>query len=185
MLRGWTTPSRYLSERKQAEMLVAVGVEARVIYSGPEQWPHFIRSLRPGDKAVVADLSIFASRKGLRDAVDEIEARQATLSTATPTDIDGPTLREVSKTESRWAGQRAMKSPAVARERARLGHIAYRKKLAASRLDEAVAKLIWQDVVRFPHERDALDNMPGWTRTTAWRRWGGRIPKPPGDDEAT
>jgi hypothetical protein len=73
MLRGWVGPSRYLSERKQRELLVHAGVEERVIYPS-DQWQALVRSLRPEekDKAAVADLRVFGSRRQLVDAVKAV-----------------------------------------------------------------------------------------------------------------
>src|SRR4051794_38111388 len=97
-LRGWTGLSRYLSERKQRAMLVTAGVEERTIYEAAS-WPEFVKALRPGDKAAVADLRIFGSRKALVAAAAEVEARKARLVVVeTSTEIDVPTLREVDRT---------------------------------------------------------------------------------------
>jgi hypothetical protein len=67
MLRGWATAYHHLSERRQRDMLLEAGVGERVLYSGLE-WDEFVRNLRPGDEAVVADLRIFGSRKRLGEA---------------------------------------------------------------------------------------------------------------------
>jgi hypothetical protein len=148
-----------------------------VVYKGPIEWPAFVKSLRPGDKAVVAELSVFGSRKALRDALEEIVARQATLSTATPVDIDAPTLREVSATETRWAGQRAMKSGRRARELGKRGNEVYRKKREESRMAKADAEAIWRDRIRYPLRAEAVEAMRGWTVMTAWRAFGPREPE--------
>src|SRR4051812_9984430 len=148
MLRGWTGPSRYLSERKQKAMLVKAGVEERAIYPA-EDWSAFVLALRPGDKAAVADLRIFASRKRLMAAVEEIEAHKATLvALDSGTEIDAPTLREVDRTLTRWRGESAMKNPERASEIGKRGQAARKKAILAGRLDEAAARAIWKDTVR-------------------------------------
>jgi hypothetical protein len=174
VLRGWTGTSRYLSERKQRDMLVRAGVGERVIYE-VDQWPAFVRALRPGDRATVADLRIFGSRKALVAAVEEVEARKAKLVVVeTGTEIDAPTLREVDKTLTRWRGEAVMKDPGRASRMGERGAAARKKKLAESRMAEEDAKAIWNDIVRYPLRADAVQAMRGWSYTTAWRRFGGR-----------
>lgn len=176
MLRGWTGTSRYLSERKQKDTLVKAGVEERVIY-GAAEWPEFVRALRQGDHAAVADLRVFGSRKGLVNAAKEVEAREAILVVAeNGTRVDMPTLQEVDRTIARWRGEAALKSPKRASRIGRMGAAARKKKASDGRLAEAFAELFWHDVERYPFVQDALAQMPGWTRTTAWRRFGGREP---------
>src|SRR4051812_35652591 len=80
--RGWVGPHKYLADRRQRQMLIDAGVEERAIYIGQNDWSAFVRSLRPGDEAVVADLRIFGSRKGLGEAAEQLAGRQATLITA-------------------------------------------------------------------------------------------------------
>jgi hypothetical protein len=173
LLRGWTGTSRYLSERKQRAMLVTAGVGEQVIYDDGS-WPEFVRTLRPGDKAAVADLRIFGSRKALVAAAEEVEARKARLVVVeTSTEIDVPTLREVDRTMSRWRGEAAMKDRKRASALGKRGAAARKKQIAAARLDDAAARAIWKDVKRYPSVEEALEYMPGWTSTTAWRRLGG------------
>jgi hypothetical protein len=93
MQRGWTTAYHHLSERRQRDMLLEAGVGEHALYSSLE-WDEFVRNLRPGDEAVVADLRIFGSRKRLGELSAEIAARGATLVTAAgtcihPTDAGG------------------------------------------------------------------------------------------------
>src|SRR4051812_48798854 len=112
-------------------MLVAAGVEERVIYEQWE-WEPFVRALRPGDEAAVADLRVFGSRAALGKASEEIAAQQAALySAATGVAIDHPTLHEVQRTESLWAGQRSMGSRKRAKQLSARGHAAYREQLKA------------------------------------------------------
>jgi hypothetical protein len=97
-------------------MLMAAGVEERVIYKGDE-WPEFVRNLRPGDEATVADLRIFGSRKALGKATEDIEFRSAVLVAARrDVRIDPPTVREVHEAERKWAGERSMGGSRRARE---------------------------------------------------------------------
>ena len=174
MRRGWINPAyRYLAERKQRDILINAAVEERVIYRGRNDWPAFVRSLRPGDEAVVPELRVFASRKALGEAVAEVEARQATLIAVTPDiPIDPATVREVHRTESTWGGERSMGKRA--KEMSKRGHVAYRKKLAASRMAEDDARAIWHDLARYPVRADAIEDMRGWTTVTAWRAFGPR-----------
>jgi hypothetical protein len=91
-------------------MLVTAGVEEQVIYEAAN-WPAFVKALRPGDRAAVADLRIFGSRKALVAAVAEVEAQQAKLVVIeSGTEIHAPTLREVDRTLTRWRGEAGMKS---------------------------------------------------------------------------
>lgn len=179
MLRGWTGPSRYLSERKQKDMLVRAGVEERVIYEAAN-WPAFVRSLRPGDRAAVADLRIFGSRKKLLAAAEEVEARKAKLVVVeTGTEIHMPTLREVDKTLAGWRGESAMKDRSRASAIGKRGAAARKKQKAASRLGEPAARAIWFDIKRYPSIGAALEKMPGWTKVTAWRHFRRREPVTP------
>jgi hypothetical protein len=173
--RGWTIPYKYLSEGKQRTVLTDYGVEERVIYSGRAEWPAFVLALRSDDEAVVADLRIFGSRKALREAVNEVEARDAVLvSAATDTCVDPVTLREVHRIETAWAGERSMGGSKRARELSARGLAAYRKKLEESRIPKAEAEAKWHDVENYPNRADALKAMPGWTLMTAWRAFGAR-----------
>jgi hypothetical protein len=180
VLRGWTGTSRYLSERKQKNALVRAGVEERAIYPATE-WDAFVKSLRPEteDKAVVADLRIFGSRRELMKAAEQVAARGATLHVLeTGTDLDMPTLRLVDRTLHRWRGESAMKGVRASKLGMR-GAAAAKKKIEAGRLDKAAAERIWRDIQRYPSTEEALENMPGWTRTTAWRHFKGREPIEP------
>jgi hypothetical protein len=176
MLRGWVGPSRYLSERKQRDLLIHAGVEERVIYA-PDQWAAFVRALRPEakDKAAVADLRIFGSRRQLVQAVKDIEAQGAKLVVVeSGTEIDVPTLREVDRTLTRWRGEAAIKTKKRASELGKRGAAARAKLQAEARLGEKEARAIWQNLNRYLSAEDALRSMPGWTRTTAWRHFGPR-----------
>jgi hypothetical protein len=174
MLRGWTTPYRFLSEKRQRELLLEAGVEERVLYRGSE-WAEFLRNLRPGDEAVVADLRVFGSRKGLGEASAEVAERGATLVTATGTRIHHPTLEDVQRTESLWAKHRGIGSSKKAKH---LNAKAYAAKIAkrdAERMPEVQARMIWLDTGRYPLARDALKAMTGWRNyLMAWREFGPR-----------
>ncbi len=174
MLRGWTTPYKGIAERRQHDMLTEAGVEERVIYPGKD-WAEFVRNLRPGDEAVVADLRVFGSRKQLGEASAVIAGKGATLVTAAGTRIHHPTLEDVQRTESLWAKQRSMggsKRAKLLNAKARAARKAMRDE---SRMSEAEAKAIWLDVKRYPLSRDALKAMPGWKDyLTAWRAFGPR-----------
>jgi hypothetical protein len=176
MLRGWAGPSRYLSERKQRALLVAAGVEERVIYP-PDQWAALVKSLRPEekDKAAVADLRIFGSRRQLVEAVKAVEAKGCKLVVVeSGTELDAPTLCEVDKTLTRWRGEAAIKSRAQARKLGRRGAAAKAAKVEAGRMPKDEARAIWRDLTGYPDAWRALIYMPGWTRTTAWRHFGPR-----------
>jgi hypothetical protein len=115
--RGWVGKYPYLSPNRQEAMLVRAGVEPRVIYRGRDEWEPFVRALRSGDEAVVADLTIFGSRKALGEASKQVAGRNAVLvpvSSLTP--IHHPTLADVQRTESKWAGHRSMGGSKRARE---------------------------------------------------------------------
>jgi hypothetical protein len=173
MLRGWATPYHHLSERRQRDMLLEAGVGERVLYSGLE-WDEFVRNLRPGDEAVVADLRIFGSRQRLGAASAEIAARGATLVTATGTRIHPPTLEEVQRTESLWNRQRSMGGSKRAKAMNAKALAARRANATAARKPKAEAKAIWHDVVRYPLVRDALKAMKWPSYVTAWRAFGPR-----------
>jgi hypothetical protein len=176
--RGWTGTSRYLSERKQRGVLMSAGLEEHVIY-GAADWEPFVRALRHGDKAVVADLRIFGSRKALVAAVEAIAAQGAKLyEVVSETDIDAPTLRAVDRTMTIWRGEAGLRSHKRASEIGKRGAAARKRQIAAGRLDEDAARAIWFDAKRYPSIEEALEHMPGWTRTTAWRRLGGAREKP-------
>lgn len=174
MRRGWTTAYKYLSEKKQRDMLLEAGVEERVLYRGDE-WSEFIRNLRPGDEAVVTDLRVFASRGRLGQAIAEIEARGATLLVArSQVAIDPPTLREAHETERKWAGERgAMGSRKKAKELSARGIEAYRRKLEENRIPKAEAETRWRNLADYATRADAVRGT-GWTITTAWRAFGPR-----------
>jgi hypothetical protein len=173
--RGWTTPYKYLSEKRQRAALAASGVEERVIYSGKSDWPTFVRSLRHGDEAVVAELRIFGSRRALGLATAEVEARQAVLVVADGgIRIHPPTVRAVHLSESQWAGERSMGGSKRARMMSAKGNETKRKLTEAARMPEAKAEAIWRDLEGYPLRRDALAAMPGWTVMTAWRKFGPR-----------
>jgi hypothetical protein len=176
MLRGWVGPSRYLSERKQRALLVAAGVEERVIYP-PDQWAALVKSLRPEakDKAAVADLRIFGSRRQLVEAVKAVEAKGSKLVVVeSGTELDAPTLHEVDRTLTRWRGEAAIKSRAQARKLGKRGAAARAAKIETERLAKDGARTIWLDLKKYPEAWQALIYMPGWTRTTAWRHFGPR-----------
>jgi hypothetical protein len=171
------TPHKYLSEKRQRDMLLEAGVEERVLYRGPE-WSEFIRNLRPGDEAVVADLRIFGSRARLGQATAEVEARDATLVVAKGAPfgivIDPATLRAAHETERKWAGERgAMGSRKRARALSARGIEAYRKKLEEGRLSKAEMEARWRNVEDHATRADAVRGT-GWTVTTAWRQFGPR-----------
>jgi hypothetical protein len=176
MLRGWVGPSRYLSERKQRELLVTAGVEERVIYP-PDQWAALVKSLRPEhkDRAAVADLRIFGSRRQLVEAVKAVEAKGAKLVVvASGTELDTPTLYEIDRTLTRWRGEAAIKSRAQARKLGKRGAAAKAAKVEAGRMPKDEARAIWLDRKGYPDAWQALIYMTGWTRTTAWRHFGPR-----------
>jgi hypothetical protein len=174
MRRGWTTPHRYLSEKTQRSMLIAAGVEERVLYKGDE-WPEFVRNLRPGDEALVADLRVFGSRKALGKATDEIESRGAALVVARQyVRIDPPTLREAHETERKWAGERSMGGHRRAKEMSARAYAAKRAKILATRMPETQAEPIWRDTGLYATRKDAVAVMPGWSIMKAWRAFGPR-----------
>jgi hypothetical protein len=175
MQRGWTTAYHHLSERRQRDMLLEAGVGERVLYSGLE-WNEFVRNLRPGDEAVVADLRIFGSRQRLGAASAEIAARGATLVTATGTRIHPPTLEEVQRTESLWNRQRSMGGSRRAKRLNVKALAARRAKAKEDRLPKAEAEAIWRNAERYPLVRDALKAMRGWTYMIAYRAFGAREP---------
>jgi hypothetical protein len=174
MRRGWINPAyRYLAERKQREILVNAAVDDRAIYRGKNDWPAFVRSLRPGDVAVVPELRVFASRKALGEAVAAVEAREAKLiAVVCEIPIDAATVLEVHRTEAKWGSERSMGKRAKAMSER--GHAVRRKKLAASRMAEDDARAIWHDLTRYPVRAEAVEAMRGWTYTTAWRKFGPR-----------
>jgi hypothetical protein len=154
-------------------MLVRAGVEERVIY-GAADWPAFVRALRGGDKAAVADLRVFGSRRALVRAAEEVAAREATLVVVeSGAELHMPTLREVDRTLTRWRGESAIKSGKRAREMGRRGAAARKRQIAEARLDEAEMGARWRDLKQYPTVFDAILRT-GWTRTTAWRRFGPR-----------
>jgi hypothetical protein len=176
MRRGWTNRYRYMNEKRQRQILIDAGVEERVIY-GPDEWEPFVRSLRPGDEAVVADLRIFGSRRALGEVNTEIERREAVLvSAARGVRVDPPTLRETQLVESQWAGERSMGSPHRARELGRRGNEERRRLAEASRLSTELAEKIWRDTASYPVSGQALSEMPGWSRMKAYRAFGAREP---------
>jgi hypothetical protein len=175
--RGWTTPYKYLSERKQRATLLGAGVEDRVIYTGKADWPAFVRALRHGDEAVVAELRIFGSRKALGEGADEIHGRGARPVDATHRiSIHPDTLALVQLTERIWAGERSMGGSRRARELSAKGIAAYRKKREDERIPVAEAEAIWRDVERYPLRSEAVAAMRGWSVMTAWRAFGAREP---------
>jgi hypothetical protein len=177
MRRGWTTPYKYLSEKRQREMLVEAGIEERgdgtPIYKGHE-WADFIRALRRGDEAVVADLRVFGSRRRLGEASAEIAAKGATLVTAAGTQIHHPTLADVQRTESLWAKHRGIGGSAQAKKMNAKAYAARIAKRDAERLPDTEARAIWLDVKRYPLSRDALTAMKWPSYVTAWRAFGPR-----------
>jgi hypothetical protein len=160
-------------------MLIAAGIEDRgdatPIYSGKEGWPALVRSLRPSDEVLVADLRIFDSRKALGKANDEVESRDAVLVAARrDVRIDPPTLREIHETERKWAGQRSMGGSRRARELGARANAAKKAKTLATRLSAAEAEAIWRDMDNYPTRSDAIKAMPGWSIMIAWRAFGPR-----------
>jgi hypothetical protein len=173
--RGWVGKYPYLSANRQEAMLVRAGVEPRVIYRGRDEWGAFVRALRPGDEAVVADLTIFGSRKALGAASEQVVGRQATLvSVSTETEVHHPTLADVQRTESKWAGHRSMGGSKRARELSKKALDAKRKKIEAERMPEADARAIYFDLEKYPLRDEAIDAMPGWSVMKAWRTFGPR-----------
>lgn len=175
LLRGWIGPSRYLSAHKQRKLLELAGVSARAIYE-PDEWEAFVTALRreAKDRAVVADLRIFGSRRKLVEAAEAVAAKGATLSVVERgTVIDMPTLREVDRTLTIWRGESAMKNPKRAKAMSERGNEARRKKRAEGRMEAKAFELRWRDEKRFPSVAEALDGT-GWTKTTAWRHFGPR-----------
>jgi hypothetical protein len=173
--RGWVGKYPYLSERRQEAMLVRAGVEPRTVYRGRDEWEPFVRALRPGDEAVVADLTIFGSRKALGEASQQVADRNAVLvPVASLTPIHHPTLADVQRTESKWAGHRSMGGSKRARELSKRALIAKRKKIQAGRMPEADARAIYFDREKYPMRDDAITAMPGWSVSKAWRAFGPR-----------
>jgi hypothetical protein len=174
MRRGWINPAyRYLAERKQRDILINSAVDERAIYRGKNDWPAFVRSLRPGDVAVVPELRVFASRKALGEAVAAVEAREAKLiAVVCEIPIDAATVLEVHRTEAKWGSERSMGKRA--KEMSLRGHAVRRKKIADARMDNTDAEAIWRDTKRYPVRADAVEAMRGWTVMTAWRAFGPR-----------
>jgi hypothetical protein len=173
--RGWVGKYPYLSPNRQEAMLVRAGVEPRVIYRGRDEWEPFVRALRPGDEAMVADLTIFGSRKALGEASQQVADRNAVLvpvSSLTP--IHHPTLADVQRTESKWAGHRSMGGSKRARELSKRALVAKREKIAAERMPEPDARAIYFDLEKYPLRDEAIDAMPGWSVMKAWRAFGPR-----------
>jgi hypothetical protein len=182
MRRGWTIPHKYLSEKRQRQMLIDAGIkergEATPIYSGGgEGWFNFVRALRLGDEAMVADLRLFGSRKRLAEAATQVETKGATLVVA-PRDvrIHPPTLREAQRTESLWAGERSMGGSKRARAMSIKGNAERRRKAEAARMSRIEAEAIWRDLEKYPLRREALAAMPGWSFMMAYRAFGARDP---------
>jgi hypothetical protein len=174
MLRGWIGPSRHLSANRQRALLEADKVS--VIYTGADEWQPFVLSLRPEvkDTAVVADLRVFGSRRGIVDAVEEIAARGATLMVAgTGVTIDVPTLREVDRAISRLRAWVTLERGRASKMGA-MGGKARAANLRETRMERSAAERIYGDLKRYPTTLEALENMPGWSRTSAWREFKGR-----------
>jgi hypothetical protein len=176
MQRGWTTAYHHLSERRQRDMLLEAGVGEHALYPSSE-WDEFVRNLRPGDEAVVADLRIFGSRKRLGELSAEIAARGAILVTAAGTCIHQPTLEEVQRTESIWNRQRSMGGSKRAKALNAKALEAKRAKARETRRPDAEARAIWKDEGRYPLTRDALKAMGYPSYVTAWRKFGKRAGK--------
>lgn len=175
MKRGWVGKYPYLSERRQEAMLVRAGVEPRVVYRGRDEWGAFVRALRAGDEAVVADLAVFGSRKALGEASRQVADRDAVLvPVSSLTLIHHPTLADVQRTESKWAGHRSMGGSKRARELSKRAVDAKRKKIAAERMPDADARAIYFDLEKYPLRDDAINAMPGWSVMKAWRAFGPR-----------
>lgn len=160
-------------------MLMEAGVEDRgdatPIYKVHE-WAEFIRNLRPGDEAMIADLSIFGSRKRLGEASAEIAARGATLVTAAGTRVHHPTLEDVQRTESIWNKRRSMGGSKRAKQLNAKALAARRAKRDEGRMSKPEAEAIWHNTERYPLVRDALKAMWGWKYMDAYRAFGAREP---------
>jgi hypothetical protein len=157
-------------------MLIEAGVEERAVYRG-DDWAEFVRSLRKGDEAIVAELRIFGSRKALGAASAEIAGRSATLVTSAGTRVHHPTLEDVQRTESLWAKHKSMGGSKRAKLLNAKALLARRANRDASRMPKPEAEAIWRDTERYPLTRDALKAMPGWkSYMIAYRAFGAREP---------
>lgn len=169
----------------QERALLAAG--AGVVYvegRGRESWSEFLRSLRPGDTALVVSLARIApTRDGIRHALRDVAARGAVLveaatgRTIAPEQVDAATAALEAADE--LAQDRRAFTPREAKAAAAKR---WRTEQRAERTPRATALRIWTDVQTYPRADQALahPDMLGWTRPLAQRILGRRWPDYPG-----
>jgi len=172
---AYVCPFRRWPVEKQIEHHLESGVPARGIYvegRGAETLDAAIRATRKGEALEVVALRVFGSLRDIRAAFDALKAKGAGVretTTGRETWDDGIPLyhdahRQLHGEAS--AGSRAE----MARRGAKGGKIAA-KRHQAKRMNKAEARKIWRTAAT---AEEALQQMPGWSRQSAYRHLGKR-----------
>ncbi len=180
--RGYVRPTKRNSEATQKRALIEAGAgEVYVEGTGKETWPEFVRSLRPGDTALVVSLGMAAAdRDQLRRMIADLAERKIPLREASTGRVLQPggaaTAQMVLDAVDELTSGRRRMTPKEAADKAAL------RWGTAERTSKATAMRIWRDTRTYPLADTALDHpdMLGWTRPMAQRILGRRWPDYPG-----
>lgn len=176
MRQAYVRPFRRWTAEKQIDTLLGAGVPERRIYvegRGSETLAAAIRATRKDEFLEVVALRVFGdSLRDIREAYEALRDRGAgvlEVTTGRKASQDGiPLYHDAHRAlhGEASAGSRAE----MARRGSKGGTIAAKKKKAA-RMSEREARKIWRSART---ALEALEQMPGWTRQTAYRRLGPR-----------
>lgn len=163
-------------------MLIEAGAgEVYVEGDGRETWPEFVRSLRPGDTALVVSLGMAAAdRDQLRRMISDLAERKIPLREASTGRVLHPGGADTAQVvldavDELTSGRRRM-TPKEAADKAAL------RWGTAERTAKSVAMRIWKDTKTYPTAEEALQHpdMAGWSRPMAQRILKRRWPDYPG-----
>lgn len=146
-------------------------IEGAYVLRAREAWKLWLRSLRPGDEALVASPGRIAdSRRGIADAVAEAHKRGAAIvDVASGRRSDDPAVAAAlvldAVNELSYAN-----APPFDSETGSAAAKAKWRSHAQRRLGTAAAKPIWKDPDKTAQE--SLAEMPGWTMRTAYNHFG-------------
>lgn len=169
--RGYIRHTRRHVASKQLAKLLAAGVKESAIYRDDE-WDACVKSLRHGDKLVVAGLlrALGDSRKEIRAAIDQVRGRGAVVMDAETGRTAGSddAVGMLNDTLAMIHAEAVMPSSEHAREMARKSAKARKPK----RMPRAEAIVHWKNPAL--SEGEALARMWGWNHSSAYREFKAR-----------
>lgn len=175
MRNAYVSPFRRWPVEKQIEHHLESGVSARGIYvegRGAETLDAAIRATRKGEALEVVALRVFGGLRDIRATFDALKAKGAGVretTTGRETWDDGIPLYH--DAHRQLHGEASAGSRAEMARRGAKGGAKAAKNYKAKRMSEREARKIWRSART---AQEALVNMPGWSRQSAYRHLGKR-----------